>query len=183
MSAWLVALAVVAGCGESKEAVPTPVPGKTVRGETETGMRLTVDTFVDPADDPRLKRIEDWRAAQGYRAVDFHRVTADNTAGPTADSGRTVRFAPDSDRLATGAGIEARFSCDVLEFEWLPAGENADADGWSALRRDVCAEGPPKPNGIAAGTKLTYYLVTDRGFAERGLRRMRVYGPRDAELK
>ena len=177
----LVALLLV-GCGGSKEAVPKPEPGKTVRGATETGMALKVETFVDPAKDPRLKRIDEWRAQRGYRAVDFHRVTADNAAGPKADSGRTVRFAPDATRLAAGQGIEARFSCDALEFEWLPT-ETADADAWNALRRDVCAAGPPKPDGIAAGASQTYYLVTDRGFAERGLRRMRVFGPRDAELK
>ena len=116
------------------------------------------------------------------RDRDFHRVTADNAAGPVADSGRTVRFASDATRLAAGQGIEARFSCDALEFEWLPT-ETADAAAWNALRRDVCAAGPPKPDGIAAGVSQTYYLVTDRGFAERGLRRMRVFGPRDAELK
>jgi hypothetical protein len=182
MRACLAVLALLAGCGESKEAVPTPVPGKTVQGQTETGMRLTVDTFVDPDDDPRLERIDTWRSEQGYREVDFHRVTADNSAGPSADSGRTVRFAPDGARLAAGAGVEARFSCDVLQYEWLP-GASGDADGWNRLRRDVCAAGPPKPDGIAAGARQTYYLVTDRGFAERGLRRMRVFGPRDAELK
>jgi hypothetical protein len=182
MRGCIALLALVAGCGGSKEAVPTPVPGKTLQGATETGMRLKVDTFLDPADDSRLERIDDWRDEQGYREVDFHRVTADNSAGPAADSGRTVRFAPDAARLAAGAGIEARFSCDVVEFEWLPA-ETSDADGWNALRRDLCADGPPKPNGIAAGAKQTYYLVTDRGFAERGLRRMRVFGPRDVELK
>ena len=47
----------------------------------------------------------------------------------------------------------------------------------------MCADGPPKPDGIAAGASQVYYLVTDRGFAERGMRRMRVFGPRDAELK
>ena len=136
----LVALLLV-GCGGSKEAVPKPEPGKTVRGATETGMALKVETFVDPAKDPRLKRIDEWRSQRGYRAVDFHRVTADNAAGPKADSGRTVRFAPDATRLAAGQGIEARFSCDALEFEWLPT-ETADAAAWNALRRDVCAARP-----------------------------------------
>jgi hypothetical protein len=173
---------VLAGCGGSKEAEPTPVPGKTVQGETETGMRLTVETFVDPADDPRLERIDQWRADQGYRQVDFHRVTADNSAGPAPDSGRTVRFAADAARLSAGEGVEARFSCDVLEFEWVPA-KAADTEAWNRVRQDVCADGPPKPEGIAPGAKQTYYLVTDRGFAERGLRRMRVFGPRDAEFK
>ena len=82
-------------------------------------MALKVETFVDPAKDPRLKRSTSG-ARRGYRAVDFHRVTADNAAGPEADSGRTVRFAPDADAARRGQGIEARFSCDALEFEWLP---------------------------------------------------------------
>ena len=174
--------AVITGCGGSKEAAPPPVPGKTVRGTTETGMRLTVQTFFEPAKDARLKRLDEWRAARGYRDVDFHRVTADNTGGPEPDSGRTIRFAPSAAQLAAGAGVEARFTCDALQFEWLPtdAGQNED---WRTLRRDVCADGPPKPQGIAAGETQVYYLVTDRGFAERGLRRLPVFGPRDAQLK
>lgn len=178
----VLAASMVAGCGGSKDAAPEPVGGKTVSGETETGMRLTAETFIDPAKDPRLKRIDAWRAERGYRAVDFHRVTADNSGRPGADSGRTLRFAPDPARLAAGQGVEARYSCDALEFEWLPV-EEAQTEAWNALRRAVCADGPPKPEGIAPGARQVYYLVTDRGFAERGLRRMRVFGPRDSELK
>lgn len=174
--------AVIAGCGGSKEAPPKPVEGRTVHGTTETGMRVTVETFFDPAKDPRLKRLDDWRSAIGYREVDFHRVTADNAGQPTADSGRTIRFAPSAARLAAGAGVEARFTCDALQFEWIPS-EDGQNEDWAALRRDLCTDGPPKPEGIAPGAEQVYYLATDRGFAERGLRRMKVFGPRDTEFK
>jgi len=171
----------IAACGDKPKPAGV-VPGKTLSGETETGMKLKVETFYDPAKDPNLKRINDWRASNRYAAVDFHRVTADNSGGPGPDNGRTLRFSPSAQGLATGTGIEARFTCDALEFEWLPIEQN-QAQRWSDLRREICADGPPKPEGIPAGTTKVYYLITDRGFAERGIRRMRVFGPRDTELK
>lgn len=173
--------AAFAGCGDSGEEEPKPVPGKVVSGETETGMKLKVETFFNPGRDPALKRLADWRALNKFPAVDFHRVTADNSTGQTPDAGRTLRFATDASALATGKSIEARFTCDVLEFEWLPI-KSDDTPRWQQLLEDVCADGPPKPEGIAPGATKVYYLMTDRGFAERGIRRMRVFGPRDVEL-
>jgi hypothetical protein len=170
------------GCGDEGEEKPKPVPGKTVSGETETGMKMKVETFLDPAKDPELKKLADWRAANRYPVVDFHRVTADNAAGSSPDSGRTIRFAPDANALATGKGIEARFTCDALQFEWVPLKES-DTAKWSDLVKSVCADGPPKQDGIAPGARKVYYLLTDRGFGERGLRTMKVFGPRDAEFK
>jgi hypothetical protein len=177
-----VLVGAIAACGGKSSEPPKAEAGKTVSGETETGMKLKVETFLDPAKDPALAKIEAWRAAARYPAVDYHRVTADNSAGSVADSGRVVRFAASSNDLAAGKGIEARFSCDALEFEWLPA-DAAKNEAWNTLREDVCADGPPKPEGIAAGAKQVYFLVTDRNFAARGLRTMKVFGPRDAEFK
>ena len=177
----LIACALV-GCGNSDEDKAEPPPGKTVSGETETGMKLKVETFVDPAKDPELKKLADWRASNRYPAADFHRVTADNTQGSGPDSGRTIRFAANANALATGKGVEARFSCDALQFEWVPPKES-DTPAWRDLVNGLCADGPPKQDGIAAGSRKVYYLVTDRGFSERGIRTMRVFGPRDAEFK
>jgi hypothetical protein len=177
----LIACAL-AGCGGSDEEAPKPAPGKTVGGETETGMKLKVETFVDPADDPQLKKLADWRASNRYPAADFHRVTADNTQGQSPDSGRTVRFAASAEAIATGKGIEARFSCDALQYEWIPVKES-DTPAWRELSQELCADGPPKQEGIAAGARKVYYLVTDRGFSERGIRGMQVFGPRDTQFK
>jgi len=171
----------LAGCGGSDEPPPPPA-GKTLHGETETGMKLTVDTFLAPAKDPNLKKIDEWRSAHKYPAVDYHRVTADNSSGQVPDSGRTLRFAAAPERIPVGEVIEARFTCDVLGFEWVPPAED-QTQAWNDLRREICADGPPKQDGITPGAKQVYYLVTDRGFAERGIRRMRVFGPRDAELQ
>jgi hypothetical protein len=171
----------LAACGGKSSDTPKTEPGKTVSGETETGMKLKVDTFVAPASDPTLKRIEAWRAGADYPAVDYHRVTADNSAGSVADSGRVLRFAKSADEITAGKGIEARFACDVLEFEWVPV-DGSSTDAWNKLRKDVCANGPPKPEGIAPGAKQVYFLITDRTFAERGLRSLKVFGPRDAEF-
>ena len=177
----LIACAL-AGCGGADAEEPEPVPGKTVAGETETGMKVKVETFFDPAEDPQLKKFADWRAANGYPAVDFHRVTADNAAGQSPESGRTLRFARDANAIGTGQSIEARFSCDALKFEWVPVKET-ETERWQNLNQELCADGPPKQEGIAPGSRKVYYLVTDRGFGERGIRRMRVYGPRDTEFK
>jgi len=177
----LIACAL-AGCGGSDDEEPAPVPGKTVAGETETGMKLKVDTFVDPANDPQLKKLADWRASNRYPVVDYHRVTADNSAGQAPDSGRTIRFAASAAALSSGKGIEARFSCDALQFEWVPVKES-DTERWRGLLEELCADGPPKQDGIAPGARKVYYLLTDRGFGERGIRTMQVFGPRDAQFK
>jgi hypothetical protein len=175
-----VAAAAFAACGGS-EKPPEPPPGKTVSGQTERGMKMTVETFVDPADDPTLKRIEDWRAKNKYPEVDFHRVTADNTEGKLADSGRSVRFARTRDALMGGESVEARFSCDVLQYEWIPLTESDNA-AWGKLREDVCADGPPKEDGIQPGDTKVYYLVTDRDFSARNIRGMNVFGPLDEQF-
>jgi hypothetical protein len=39
------------------------------------------------------------------------------------------------------------------------------------------------PSSIAPGKPAVYYLIADRGFSERGLDRLRVFGPRSAELR
>jgi hypothetical protein len=171
----------IASCGGSSEPPPPP-PGKTVVGQTETGMQLKVETFFSPSKDPRLKQIEDWRAAGRYPAVDYHRVTADNTNGQIADGGRTVSFARSPEAIATGQAIQGRFTCEALEFEWLPQ-KPADTERWEQVRNEICADGPPKAEAIGPGERLVYYLVTDRTFGERGIRGMRVFGPRSEELK
>ena len=173
---------VLVGCGGGSSEKPKAAPGKTVSGETETGMKMKVETFVDPASDPKLKRIEAWRVAGHYPAVDYHRVTADNSAGSVADSGRTVRFAANLPALQSGRGVDSRFTCDVLAYEWLPPTQDKNA-AWNTLRKDICADGPPKQDGIAPKQRQVYYLLTDRDFSARGIRAMNVFGPRDAEFK
>ena len=102
-----------------------------------------------------------------------------------ADSGRTLRFAPRRERHRRPArAIEARFSCDALEFEWLPTESRTRPQHWNDAARATCARTARRSRRASRpGAKQVYYLVTDRGFAERGIRRMRVFGPRDAELK
>src|SRR3954462_5867108 len=101
---------LLAGCGGSDKKPAPPEKGPVVRGETETGMKMTVDTFLRPADDPMLQKLDAYRAKGHYPAVDYHRITADNTAGQVADQGREVTFAKDADAIATGQGVETRFT-------------------------------------------------------------------------
>ncbi len=182
----LVAVAlVVAGCGggdgKDKNAAPA---GKVLRGETETGMKLKVETFVAPSADRELAKLDGYRRKAGYAPVDFHRVTADNSKGSVPDRGRPVDFAASAEAIARGQAIETRFVCDVLQFEWLPKdGSSSELATYRSLRQELCSNGPPKPNGIAPGKRQSYYVVTDRGFAARGIKTMHVFGPLSAELR
>ena len=165
----LIACAL-AGCGDSDEDEPKPVPGKTVNGETETGMKLKVETFLDPAKDPELKKLADWRASNRYPAADFHRVTADNSQG------RRTRQRPDRAVRAERAGARDRQGhrgAVQLRRARSSSGSRSRSPTrrrWRDLSQELCADGPPKQDGIAAGSRKVYYLVTDRGFSERGIR-------------
>jgi hypothetical protein len=169
---------LLAGCGSS-ETPGTVTAGKVVAGETETGMTLKVESFVPPASDPALRKLDGYRAAAGYAPVDYHRVTA--VAGAMPDRLRAVKFAANADDIMAGKGIASRFGCDVLRYEWVPAG-TARRGAYNALTGSLCTVAPTNAEGIAPGTRVVYYLVTDRTFAERGLRAKRIFGPRDAEL-
>jgi hypothetical protein len=171
----------VAACGGDEEA--PAAKGKVLRGETETGMKLEVETFVDPASDPELKKLDAWRSARHYAPVDYHRITADNSKGQMPDRDRTITFAKSADAISAGQGVESRFACDALRYEWLPAAGGDTQGAYDGLRKQLCAVMPDTPDAIAPGKRQVYYLVTDRGFAERGLDRLRVFGPRSAELR
>jgi len=177
-AAAIVAIAgALGGCGGADK--PAAETGMTVHGQTESGMRMTVTTFVAPSGDPTLRAIDAYRAAARFPAVDYDRVIADNTRGTVADSGRVVTFAPNVGAIQRGTAIDASFACDVLRLQWQPP-EKASAalrTRYAGLVARYCRNGPPKTDGIAAGAKQTYYLVTQREFAERGIRRLKVYGP------
>jgi hypothetical protein len=175
---------LLAGCGggEAAKSGDQPAAGKVVRGETETGMKLKVESFVPPASDPLLKKLDAYRAAAHYPAVDYHRVTADNVRGTVPDRVRVVTFASSPDDLAGGKGVDGRFGCDVLSFEWVPAAK-APPSTFEQLRSSLCAVAPSDQEGIKPGARVVYYLVTDRGFAERGLRSKRIFGPRAVEFQ
>lgn len=183
---FLVAVALIAaGCGggDGKDE-PAADRGKVVSGVTETGMKLKVETFLAPAADRGLAKLDAYRSSTGYEAVDYHRITADNSKGSVPDRGRPVEFSRTPEGIATGQAVETRFICDVLEFEWLPPEGSAEKlKAWRSLRSELCANGPPKPDGIAPGRRQAYFVITDRGFASRGIEQMRVFGPLSAELR
>jgi hypothetical protein len=184
-AAAIALVAGVTGCGGGGDHAPKAAKGKVVRGETETGMKLTVETFVDPASDPELAKLDAYRAAAHYEPVDYHRVIADNTGGARPDSGRLVTFAASAEAIAAGQGVPTRFSCDTLNFEWRPA-DDAPATTvgrYRSLLAELCSNGPPKQDGVAPGKRQVYFLITSRGFEERGLERDRVFGPSSAELR
>ena len=182
-AAVLAGAALVAACGGGAGNDVPAAKGKVLRGETETGMKLKVETFVSPSSDPELAQLDAWRALRHYAAVDYHRVTADNTHGAVADRDRTVDFAASADAIASGQGIESRFACDALRYEWLPRDGDAKKAEYDALRKQLCPVSPDTPDAIAPGKRTVYYLVTDRGFEERGLQKLRVFGPRSEELR
>jgi hypothetical protein len=177
-----LAAASITGCGGGKEAPKPAAAGKVVHGQTETGMKLTVATFVPPSSDPQLARLDAYRAAGGYPSVDYHRVTADNTKGSVADRERDVTFARSQTDIATGKGAPTGFACDALRYQWPPNGA-ATQQKYEALVKTFCAVQPNKPDGVPAGSKQVYYLTSDRSFGQRGIRSMNVYGPLSAQLK
>jgi hypothetical protein len=174
--------AMLAGCGGDKEKPSVPA-GKVVSGESETGMKLKVETFMPATSDPTLKRLDAYRAGGGYPAVDYHRVTADNTKGAVPDRLRDVTFAQNADAITTGKGVAARFACDALQYEWPPHGAKATKSTFAELNKTVCAVQPTKADGVAPGDRTVYYLITDRDFGGRGARSMSVFGPRSAQFK
>ena len=174
--------AMLVGCGGDNKT-PTVPAGKVASGETETGMKLKVETFIPPASDPTLKRLDAYRSAAGYPAVDYHRVTADNTKGAVPDRIRDVTFAQSADAIATGKGVTARFACDGLQYEWPPQGEKATKATFDDLNKTICAVQPKQQDGVPPGDRTVYYLITDRDFGARGIRAMNLFGPRSEQLK
>jgi hypothetical protein len=108
-------------------------------------------------------------------------VVANNAAGAVADRIRTVTFARTPAAIATGKGIEARFACDAITYEWVP--QDGEQRTYAALRKALCTVPPSEPEGIPPGQRTVYYLITDRTFAERGIRGLSVFGPRDVEFR
>jgi len=178
--ALVLAAVTLAGCGGDKAAeAPGSTAGKVVQGESETGMKLKVESFVPPAADPVLKKLDAYRAAAGYPAVDYHRVTA--TGGAIPDRLRAVTFASKAEDIAAGKGVDARFGCDAITYEWVPT-KKASTATFDQLRDSLCKVKPDNAEGVQPGARVVYYLVTDRSFAERGLRAKKIFGPRDAEF-
>jgi hypothetical protein len=173
---------MLAGCGGDKDP-PKVDAGKIVSGDTENGMKLKVETFVSAASDPTLKSLEAFRAKSGYPAVDYHRVTADNTKGSIPDRIRDVTFAKDANAIATGQGTEARFACDALQYEWPPVKPRTTTQTYDELMKKVCAIQPDKADSVQPGSRAVYYLVTDRTFGQRGIRGMSIFGPRSEQFK
>src|SRR4051812_38014874 len=115
-----LAAASITGCGGGKEAPKPAAAGKVVHGQTETGMKLTVATFVPPSSDPQLARLDAYRAAGGYPSVDYHRVTADNTKGSVADRERDVTFARSQTDIPTRNGAPTGFPPHPRRHPWPP---------------------------------------------------------------
>ena len=178
--ALVLAAVTLAGCGGDKAAkAPGSTAGKVVQGESETGMKLKVESFVPPASDPLLKKLDAYRAAAGYPAVDYHRVTA--TGGAIPDRLRVVTFASSAADIPAGKGVEGRFGCDAINYEWVPTKKVSTAT-FDQLRASLCKVTPDNAEGVQPGARVVYYLVTDRGFSERKLREKKIFGPRDAEF-
>jgi hypothetical protein len=171
----------IAACGGGDKPAAPAAKGKVLRGETETGMKLKVETFVSPASDPRLKELDAYRSANGYAKVDYHRITADNTKGQVPDRERTVTFAKTVDAIGQGQGIVTRFACDSLRYEWQPKTNQQTAH--DKLANELCKVSPEKPDAVKPGAEQVYYVVSDRTFAERGIERLKVFGPSSAELR
>lgn len=177
----MIALLLLGGCGDDEESEP---PRDVVlHGETETGMSLEVEPQVAPSEDPLLGELDAYREAVGAPPAFYTRVTADNSDGDSADEGRVLVIAPDPDALLEEGGTQLRFTCDALEFEWVPPpGDRELQRTRDELERRLCANGPPETGGIAPGERQTYYLFIEQGIESQGLSQQRFFGPRNVEL-
>ena len=178
--ALVLAAVTLAGCGGDKAAkAPGSTAGKVVQGESETGMKLKVESFVPPAADPLLKKLDAYRAAAGYPAVDYHRVTA--TGGAIPDRLRVVTFASSADDIPAGKGVEARFGCDALNYEWVPNKKVSTAT-FDQLLASLCKVKPDRRRGRSAG-RARRLLPRDRSRLRRAQSaREEDLRPRDAEF-
>ena len=141
---------MLAGCGGDKDP-PKVTAGKTVSGDTENGMRLKVETFVPPASDPTLKSLDAYRAKGGYPAVDYHRVTADNTKGASLTASATSRSPRAPTPSRRGRAPTARFACDALQYEWPPVEPRTTTQTYDELMKKVCAIQPNKADSVRPG--------------------------------
>jgi hypothetical protein len=179
---------MLSGCGGGDKggAAGDASAGKHLTGQSsDSGMVMTVDTFVPPSKDAALGELEKYRAAGHFPAVDYHRVVADNTKGQLDDRAQPITFARSQSAILSGQDAPSAFACNKLHYEWIPA-DNASAatkTTYKDLISKFCAVDPQNAAGIPKGTKKTYYLVTDRGFGQRGIATMKVFGPRSVELK
>jgi len=173
------------GCGGGDKGTSTTT-GRHVSAQSSlSGMIMTVDTFVAPDKDAAVGELDKYRSAGHFPAVDYHRVVADNTKGQLDDRAQGLSFAKDEASISTGESAETSFACDKLHYEWIPE-DNATAATkatYKDLVKKFCAVDPQNAAGIPKGTKKTYFLVTDRGFGQRGIATMRIFGPREVELK
>ena len=143
---------MLAGCGGRTRSRRPPAQGKVVSGETETGMKLKVDTFVPPRRDPRSSA----STPSGPRATTPPSTTTGSRRttrrAQVPDQVRDVTFAKDANAIATGQGVEARFACDVLRYEWPPLKRHG-AGTTTELRKSSARTSPTKPDGIAPGAR------------------------------
>ncbi len=178
----LLAALALAACGgdDGNEGAQEPT-GRTLVGETQSGMQLRVETSVSPGSDPMLARVDQYRQAVGGADGTYLRVTADNTDGPVPDLAPTVTFAADRDALAAGEAVEAAYVCELLDFVWAPTTAQTRREH-KGLLEELCTGAPPQRQ-VRPGSSVTYYLFVEEGFVSRDLESQAVFGPLDAELQ
>ena len=88
-----------------------------VTGETETGMKMTVDTFLRRRRRPVLKKLDDV-ARQGHYPASTTGHGRQHRRQVPDQGGGHVRQGRERDRR--GPGVETSFTCDLLRFEWVP---------------------------------------------------------------
>ncbi len=137
-------------------------------GEFDTGTRVTLEIFVEPAGAPELAEFEELREAAGQPPVQYARVTAENVT----DAPDTGRFATltgeDGEQFAEGA-IELTFACSSA-YRWLDTGAQPSSEAvtlWEELFAGPCEGQELAGPTIAPGETVTYFLVyTEEGEPE-----------------
>ena len=159
-------------------------PARRVSGETETGMKLKVDTFVAPANDPTLKKLDAWRSAEplpGGRLPPRHR-RQHRRAGRRQRADAPLRDGRRRDRRGQGRSRRAS-AATRSQFEWVPpqghGHERMERAAQTSLRGRPAEAGRHRARRRSRSTTWSPTAAS----AERGIRTMKVFGPRDAEFK
>lgn len=129
-------------------------------GEFDTGTKVTLEIFVDPADVPELADFEELREAANHPPLQYARVTAENVT----DSPDTGRFATltgaDGEQFGEGR-IELGFACSSA-YRWLEGGTQPSSEAvtlYNELFSGTCLGQELAGPTIAPGETVTYFLV------------------------
>ncbi len=169
----VVALPLMAGCGgddndggssngggdQSATNAPERSGDGAWRGEFDTGTKVTLEIFVDPADVPELAEFIELREEAGREEpIRYARVRAENVTD-APDRGRFATLTDEQGEQFGDGAITLEFLCSKA-YRWL---SDSPSDEAIALYNDLftgtCLGQELQGPEILAGETVTYFLT------------------------